>query len=293
MAAIALPIALVLGLVADVAGGLVAWPLWGEKRWWRRVTVIGSDVRRVFGARDPAMRPAVVELGGAVAALFGAALASAAALQLIPDDLVHVYLALVLAAVGGRIAAAAPPTAAGEPLAGRARVEAALVEPSFALALGVLFLRYGSFDLTAARGTQTVLGPGVGLGPAMVLAGLVTAAAVAIAAGALRLAPLPVRGRAVGAPKAPGPGAALLIRLSRWALAGATAMVVSVFLAGGELEPLTSEAAMMQGGMAAGVAVVLGAVESLLRRLPDRWRTLVPIVAFGLAGGAGALVVLG
>jgi hypothetical protein len=293
MAALALPIALFLGLLADVVGGLVAWPLGGDRRWWRRVTAVGSDLRRLFWAREPALRPAVVEAGGAVAALFGASLAAAAALQLVPDDLVVVYLALVLSAVGARIAASAPPTAAGEPLVGRARVEAALLEPAFALALGVMFLRYGTFDLTAVRGTQTVLGPGLGLEPALVMAGLVTAAVVATATGAMRLPPLPVRGGAVGAPKAPGAGAGVLIRLSRWALAGATAMVVSVLVAGRELEPLTSEAALIQGGAAAAVAVLLGALESVLRRLPDRWRTLVPLVALALAGGAVAMVVLG
>jgi hypothetical protein len=293
MAAVALPIALLLGLLADVVGGLVAWPLGGERRWWRRVTSVGSDLRRLFWTRDAGLRPAVLEAGGAVAALFGASLAAAAALQLMPDDLVVIYLALVLSAVGARIAASAPPTAAGEPIVGRARVEAALVEPAFALALGVMFLRYGTFDLGAARGTQTVLGPGLGLEPALVLAGLATAALVVTATGALRLPPLPVRGRQVGAPKAPGAAAALLIRLSRWALAGATAMVVSVLVAGRELEPLTSEAALIQGGAAVAVAVVLGALESVLRRLPDRWRTLVPIVGLGLAGGAVAMVVLG
>jgi hypothetical protein len=293
MTAVALPLALLFGLVAELAGGLVAWPLGGDRRWWRRVTRIGPDLRDLARAADPAARPSTLELGGTIAALFGASLAAASALDLIPGDLALVYVALALAAAGSRILAATPPTGAGEPRAGMSRMTAALSEPAFALALGVLFLRYGTFDLGSARGTQTVLGPGIALGSAGVVAGFLIAAAVAAATGGLRLSPPPERGRRVGAPRAPGGGAALLVRLSRWALAGATSMVLAVLLAGRELEPLTSSAALIQAGAAAAVAVFLGAAEALLRTVPDRWRYLPAAIALALAGAGAALVVLG
>ena len=293
MTAAALPLALVFGLVAEAAGGLVAWLLGGDRRWWRRITGIGTDLGGLARARDPAVRPAAIEVGGAIAALFGASLASASSLGLISGDLALVYLALVVAAAGSRILGAAPPTRSGERQAGDARLSAALVEPAFAVALGVLFLRYGTFDLASARGTQTVLGPGIALGPGLVVAGLVIAAAVTAATGGVRMAPPLERARRIGAPRAPGAGTALLIRLARWALAGATAMVVAVLVAGRELDPLTSSGALVQAGVAAAAAVVLGSAESLVRRVPDRWRLLPPVVALAFAGGAATLVVLG
>ena len=293
MTAVALPLALLFGLVADVAGALVSWPLGGDRRWWRRVTRVGTDLTGVVRGGDPASRPAALEVGGAMAALLGASLAAASAIGLIPGDLALVYLALALAAAGSRVLAAVPPTGAGEAAAGMARMSAALVEPAFALALGVLFLRYGTLDLPSARGTQTVLGPGIALGSGIVVAGMIVAASVAAATGALRMSPLPERSTRVGAPRAPGPGAALLIRLTRWAISGSTAMVVAVLVNGREIDPLTSSAALLQAGTAAGIAVLLGAAEALLRRVPDRWRLIPPAVALVLAGGAAAMVVLG
>jgi hypothetical protein len=116
---------------------------------------------------------------------------------------------------------------------------------------------------------------------------------VVVVAGSLRQPPVPERGRGVGAPKAPGAGAALLIRMSRWALAGSTAMVVAVLVAGRQLEPLTAEAAWIQAAAAAAVAVVLGASEAVMRRIPDRWRLAAAPAALLLAGAAAAMVVLG
>ena len=285
MTAVSLAVALVAGIVSELVGGLVARLVWRERRWAVGVTGVWGGSRALLSGG--AGRVAVVEAGGAVAALTGSGLAAAAALDLIPGSFALVYLALVLAAAGGSVVGAVP--APGEEPAPRGR-RAGLAEPAFAVALIAMFVRFGTGDLDAVRGTQLVLGPGATLGELAPAAGLVLAAAAAAVAGAFRLP-------ALERPGTEPAGTGLLVRLCRWAIAGSTALVIAVFLAAPDM------AAGMRGlgpfaGAVVTVAVVLGAVEGATRRLGDRHRHTAFAVTASVAGAiiaaaAGALVMLG
>ena len=288
MAAAALPIALVLGLVAEIVFRLVRWALGGDRGWWRGVTGIGTEVLRLVRDRENRERVSVAEAGGAAAAMFGAGIAAAGALGVGPDDLPLLYLALVVASAGGMVlvlARTVDPWSRGRPLT------AVLAEGALAAGLGAMFLRYGTLDLEAVRGTQQVLGTGVSLSPGLAAAGLVAAALGFSIAAASMLAPVPDSDRRRGARQVPA-GTALLTRLCRWSLSGAGALVVGVLLAGGALEPFSAKGALPLGLGALAIAVVIGAAEALHGRLTGAWRFALPGAALLLAVAGAAMVVL-
>lgn len=281
MAAIALPVALLLGVVVELVSGLVSWPLGGGSRWWRGVSGIGSDLARLVRDRSGGQRVSVVEAGGAAASMLGAGLAAAGALGLGPDGLVLIYLALAVATAGALLVGwdrATKPT----------RLVVALAEPALAVGLGVMFLRYGALDLDAVRGTQQILGTGLILGPVVTALGLVAAAKAVAWSTALALPRRP----ATGEGEAPEAGPSVLVRLCRWSLAGATSLVAGVLLAGGAIEPFTVERFLPMAAGAAGFAVALGVADAVLRWIPARWLMAVPALLLVLAGAGAALVVL-
>ena len=291
MAAIGLPIALLVGALAELAAGLVGRFLGGDRKWWTGVSGFGSDAVRLLRDRTGSGRAAVVEAGGAAAALLGAGIATAGALAVGPDDLPLLYLALALAAAGSMVVASAQTTPTGQAESSRRRLVAALAEPAFIVALGTMFLRYGALDLEAVRGTQQVLGTGAVLGPALAAAGLIVATLVVVGSGALRLPTVPPadrRGRGMRATA----GTSLLLRLCRWSLSGATSVLAGVLLAGGGLEPFSADALLSAAAGALGVAVVLGAAIAGLSKVPERWQLIVPGVALVLSGAAAAMVVM-
>jgi hypothetical protein len=285
MAALAIPVALALGALAELAGGLARRIGRGERGWWRGVTGRWDDLRRLL--RSGRARPAVVEAGGAAAALAGAGLAGAASLGLIPGSMALAYPALAMGAVGAHLAT--PMRAGGEVPAAAARRAAALAEPAFVVALGAMVLRWRTVDLEAIRGTQSVLGPGISLGPGLVGIGLGLGAAVALVAGALRLpppAPSIRRGR-----QARGAGASLLSALARWSAAGASALVVAVLIAGHRLDLAPSSVPFAAAAVVA--SLLIGAGGALFRGLGPRARLVVSLGGVTVAGGAAALVLLG
>ena len=253
-AALALPVALVLGIVADLSAGVLRRLVRGAPGWWRGVTDRWTDVRRLV--RSPRARPAPIEAVGTAAALTGAGFAAGAALGVVPGTLALAYPALALAVIGAHLAV--PIRRGGERAAATARLQAVLAEPAFAVAVAALALRWRALDLEAIRGTQTVLGPGIALGPALVAVGLLLAAVVALSMGSVRVPPEPpaVARRA---------GSSLLAALARWAAAGATVMLVAVMVAGYRLDP----SAGVVGFAAAAViaALLLGAGGGAVRML--------------------------
>ena len=291
MGALGLPVALLVGALAELVSGLVGRLLGGDRKWWTGVSGIGPNALTLLRDRTGSARVAVVEAGGAAAALLGAGIATAGALAIGPDDLVLLYLALAMAAAGSTAVSSVQTTPTGQAESSRRRLVAALAEPAFVVALGTMFLRYGALDLEAIRGTQQVLGTGAVLGPALAAAGLIVAALVLVASCALRLPTVPPadrRGRGMRATA----GTSLLLRLCRWSLSGATSILAGVLLAGGGLEPLSVDAFLPAAAGTLGVAVVLGAAIAGLSKVPERWQLAVPGVALVLAGVAAAMVVL-
>ena len=279
-AALALPVALILGALADLGTGMLRRIVLGERGWWRRVTDRWTDVRRLL--RSPRARPAAVEAVGAAVALTGAGFAAGAALGVIPGTLALAYPALAVSAIGAHLGT--PIRRGSERPAAGARLQAALAEPAFALAVAAMALRWRAIDLEAVRGTQTVLGPGLGLGPALVAVGLILGAVVALSTGSLRVPPEPpaVARRA---------GSSLLAALARWAGAGATSMLVAVMVAGHRLDP----SAGVVGFAAAAViaAILLGAGGGAVRMLSARRARMVAGVALVAGAAAVALAVAG
>lgn len=280
-AALALPVALTLGALADLAAGLVRRIALGERGWWRGVTGRWTDLRRLL--RSGRARPAAVEAAGAAAALAGAGFAAGAALGVLPGSMALAYPALALAAIGAHLSV--PIRRGGEGPAARARLHAALAEPAFAVALAAMALRWRALDFEAVRGTQTVLGPGIALGPVLAAVGLALAAVLVLVMGAIRVPPQPLR-RGGQARRA---GASLLAALSRWAAAGATSVVVAALVAGHRLDPSPG---VIQFSVAAAVAaVLLGGGGAAARRLAPRRVAILVVTALVLAAGAVALVV--
>jgi hypothetical protein len=286
MAAAALPIALVFGILADLVSGLVSRP--SERPWWRRVTGVGPDVLLLVRDRKGRERVSVVEAGGAAAAMLGSGTAAAGALGVGPDDMVLLYLALAVASVGALVVGLGG-RGSREAGARNHRLLAAAAEPAFAVGMGVMFLRYGALDVEAVRGTQQVLGTGVLLLPGLATAGLTAAALAFAAAGALRLQPSIVR---PAASPVEGAGPSVLARLCRWSLAGATALIAGVLLAGGGLEPLALEGILPAALGALGVAVAIGVADAFLARLTGAWRLTATGIALVVAVAAAAMVVL-
>ena len=250
MIAAAFPLALVVGLIGEL---VAAAPSRIAGRRGRP-----SLRRQLKELSSPAGgRPAVVEAGGALAALLGSALAAGAAVGLGPGSVALAYLGLVLSAVGGHVAASAE--VGDRPR--RDRLGAALVEPAFVVALGATVLRWGSSGLDAVRGTQTVLGPGISVGTVPVAIGLGLAGLVLTVAGALRLASPP------SVPAAP----ALLVRFARSAGAGATALVVAALVAGADLGQATVDRVAVFAGSAVAAVVVLEWSDRIFRRAGRRW----------------------
>lgn len=290
MAAAALPIALLLGLLAELVSGLVGWAIRRDRPWWRGVSGLGTDAMRLLRDREGRERVSVAAAGGAAASMLGAGIAAAGGLDLGPGDLPLLYLALGVASVGAWVTSLDGRSGpAGERNAGR--LLAALAEPAFAVALGAMFLRYGALDLDAVRGTQRVLGTGLLLAPELAAAGLACAALAFVAGGSMRLLPSPDADRR-GSDRAGGAGTRLVARLARWSVAGATALVAGPLLAGGGLDPLTVESILPAGLAALGVSVAIGSAHALLSRLGGPWRLTAPGIALALAAAGAAMVVL-
>lgn len=284
MTALALPVAFLLGALASlVAAGVRRLPIFRKRR------LGGStprDTLRRF-LRGGKHRPSPMEMGGALGCFLAAGIAGGAALGASGGSAPLLYLALLAAAAGGHVAAADPTTELRAGRMGRARLAWALAEPAFLVALGTVFLRWRADDLVAVRGAQEVLGTGITVGPPAAAAGVWLAAVAFLVAGAVRLVPASesVRG---GGRRA---GAAVVLGLCRWAVAGVTAMVAGVLAVGGDLASLDRATAPFVAA-AMGAAVVVGAVDGLLSGFP-RTRTFAGPVALALGAVAVALVALG
>ncbi len=281
MAAAGLPIALALGLLAEVASGLVRHPRSREALW--AVAGIFSGTRRLVRGE----RASLLEAAGAGAALFGGGLVAASAIGAAPGSIVFVYLAAALAAAGGHVAASQPQTEVADRRVAGGRVWAALAEPAFAAALAVGFLRWRAGDLGVVWGAQEVLGTGFEVGPGLAGAGLGLGMASLVVAGALRLAPASETRRGPGRRA----GSALLVTLCRWAAAGATAALVSALMVGEDLTAAWDADLGRWVGVAAGAAVVLGAAEGILARLGLRGRAIAVSLLWAVAGAGVYLVV--
>lgn len=230
MAALGLPAALLLGLLSDLAAASVRSRGLGGAR--VLFADLWYDLTRLVSRRQAA---GTLEAAGAVAALAGAGLVGAASLGAGPDSLPVVYLSLALAAGGAHLVASVPRTKVGAGRAATSRREAALAEVGVVLALGAAFLRWSADGLGAVRGAQEVLGTGFQVGPPAATAGLLLAGVALVAAGALRLPPAK-KPRERGWP----PGSALLLRLGRWGVSGAVALLVASLLSAADVVGGTS-----------------------------------------------------
>jgi hypothetical protein len=290
VSALGVPAALLLGLVAELAATVVLRLAGRAHPWFRPARDVWRDLRRLVRRRD---RASAFEVAGTAAALTGAGLAAAAAMGFLSGSAALVYPALVLAVMSGHLTASLAPGAPRWDAAVRARTDALLAEPAFALALGAALLRWGAFDLQAVRGAQQVLGPGIAVGPPAAAIGLLVAVAVALAAGGLRLPPL----RAGRVTRRRPAGSAVAAALCRWGAAGATAMVLAVPLAGGSslasgsVDPV---ALSWWAGTAVAAALGLGAIRAAVSILVLRRVRVVAVavVAFILAALATGLVAL-
>jgi len=259
MPALGVPIALLAGLLAELAAGAV------RKRPFDVLREAWTEARALLRGEA---RPSLLEAAGLFAALLGSGLVATAAIRGRPGSVAFVYLALVLAAVGAQTAAADP--LMGERRAARERLAAVAAEPAFLVALGASFLRWGAEDLDAVRGAHEVLGSAFAVGPPAAAAGAILAAVVLVVAGAIRL------------PRAPDDNdlpPRLIVRLAGWAAAGATALVAGSLVAGGEGGPEL----LLSAGVAVGAAAVLGASRELLR---GRGLLAAPVLAVAAAGAA-------
>jgi hypothetical protein len=143
-----------------------------------------------------------------------------------------------------------------------------------------MLIRWGSSDLEAIRGTQTVLGPGVALRPVAAAAGLALAGFLVAVSGALRFASAPPDVAASG----------LLIRLARWSGAGATALAVATLVGGTDVPAATVEQLAVFGGAAVTAAVVVTISGVLLRGVRGRARLVLAAVLL-LAAAASVVLV--
>jgi hypothetical protein len=277
-AALGLPLALLLGVVADLTGGAVERLAGGDRRWWRRLTDRWGELVRLWRKGRQAERVAPVEAAGVAGSLVGAGIASAAAIGAVPGSLPLVYLGLLAAALGGHVAASATATVVDTGDAG-SRLRAGLVEPAFVVALGAAFLRWGAVDLEGARGAQEVLGPGLVVGPPLALAGLAISAAVVAVGGAARAEPAPSRGPA---------GGSLVTALAWWATTGCTALVVASLVGGPG--PGDARDTVVLAAAAVGTSIVVGVAGGLVGRARGRTGTLA-LAALVLASAAGAALV--
>ena len=286
MAALALPVALLLGAVSDLAAGLASRLAGGSRGWWRPVTGVWDEARRLARVR-PRLRPTVFEALGSAAAAVGGGLATAGALGLVPGSAALVYPSLALAVAGLRLAEPlrAP---AGEAVPAAGRRDTLLAEPALVVALGALLLRWRAFDLDAIRAWQTVLGPGISVGPTWAAVAVGAAALAAAAAAALRLGSGTDPIRRIRQSRVAGGW--LLRTVARWSVAGSTALVVAALVAGHRLD--ASPGALPFVGAAVAASVILGLFAAALRGARPRWRLAVSVAALLVAGGAAVLVVV-
>jgi len=286
MAALGLPLVLLLGALAELVAGVTRHG--PRRRALEAFPSLWAAIRRARTRREGATP---LELLGAGAALFGAGLVGAAAVGAGPGSLVLVYLALVAAVAGGCLAAAEVPD---RPAAVRVRariLDAALAEPAAAAALGAVFLRWRAESLARIWGAQEVVGSTYEVGPLLATVGTALAIVALVGVAALRVLPDPEPPRGRGG--RPGGGAALL-RIGRWAVVGATASLVPALVAGMDLTTASPDLDLL---VWAGTAVVGAALVGSLWGLADRlapWTRraiLLPAVA-ALAAAAATLVVL-
>lgn len=286
MAALGLPLVLVLGALAELAAGVVRHG--PGRRSVEAFTQLWASIRRARTRREGATP---LELLGAAAALLGAGIVGAAALGAAPGSLALVYLALLAAAAGGFLAAAEAPN---RPAAARVRariLDAALAEPAAAAALVTVFLRWRAESLPRIWGAQEVLGSTYEVGPLLATVGTGLAVMALVGVGVLRALPDPEPRR--GAIGRPGGGAALL-RIGRWAVVGATASLVPALVAGIDVTAASPNLDLLVwAGTAAGAALLLGSMWGGVDHLPSwgRRAILLPVVVAMAAGGA-TLVVL-
>lgn len=271
MTALGLPLALLLGFVADLVARLLSRRSGvGVRDLWGRVRLAGAPVERA----------SLFEISGLLAALLGSGLAAAAAALGAPGSAVLLYLALALGAVG-----AATSAWDDERIRAGERLRAVAAEPAFLVALGAGFLRWRAEDVRQVLGAQEVLGSGFEVGPALASAGLGLAAAALILAGAHRLPPA-LRD---GVPA----GTVVAATLSRWALAGATALVAAALLAGVDLTSAGLDLDLLVwAGVALGASALIGAVRAVAGELGGARAIAVAGLATALAGGAVALILV-
>src|SRR5918996_1315400 len=70
-AALGLPLALALGIVADAVAGLSVRLAGGERRWWRGITDRWGELRRLMGAGRAGERASVLEALAAGGSMLG------------------------------------------------------------------------------------------------------------------------------------------------------------------------------------------------------------------------------
>ena len=285
MPAIGLPLALVLGALAELVAGLVRAGFHGEAL--QPFREVWADLRRTTDRRD---RATLLELLGAGAALSGCGLVAASAVGAAPGSLPLLYLSLGLGVAGAHLVAIEAST---RPAGGRARgrlLQSLSVEAALAAALAVGFLRWQAGDLSEVWGVRAVLGTAFEVGPvpAAIGEGLAILALLAAAAFRIPVEPEVRRGR-LGRPG----GGGVLLRVSRWALAGATAVLAPALVAGLDLtrSPVDLDLALWVGA-ALAAALVLGAVGGWSARLPDRLRMTLLAPAVTLLAAAGVVLVV-
>lgn len=276
MAAVGLPLVLLLGLCADLVAGLVR-----SERRLRPVTAFWGDLTRAVSRAEPA---SLLEAAGGGAAMLGAGLVAAAAIGASPGDPALLLLALALAVAGAHLAAIEPPTRRGAARARAGLVETALVFVGAAAGLATVFLRWRATDLGSIWGAGEVLGFPLGVGPPVVAAGQVVALlALAAAAGLL----VPLEPESSAGRRRPA-AAALLVRLSRWAVAGAAAVLVPALSVGFDLTAGgDAPSFLLWAGVGLAGSVVVGAAWGGLDRLRPglRLRMAVPVVLALSAAG--------
>ncbi len=223
IALLGIPLALAVGVLADLAGDLARRAAGGP----RSGGTPGDLIRALRKARTREPAGALQALG-ALSALLGAGVAGACVLGALPGGLPTVALSLMLTGAGARLALSDPTTRARAERAAGDRLHAVAFEALLGVALVAAFARWRAPDLEAIRGAQAVLGPGIAVGPALRAAAFGLASLAALVAGGAR-----VPNAAAAAPgRGLSPEGALLASLARWSGLGAAALVGAALLGG-------------------------------------------------------------